>query len=95
MKFLNNVTGFEWDDGNQNKNFIKHGVSKYESEEVFFSDNKVILEDMLHSDKEERWLLLGETYGSKRLFIVFTIRKDKIRVISARILNKREYKLLK
>ena len=35
---LENCTGFDWDDGNQGKNWEKHGVSDGEAEEIFFND---------------------------------------------------------
>ena len=84
---------FEWDKGNQGKNLIKHGVSDEECEEVFFDERKKILKDVLHSGKEERHILLGRTKEKRILFVVFMIQKAKIRVISARDLNKKELKL--
>ena len=69
---------FEWDKGNQGKNLLKHVVSDEECEEVFFDERKKILKDVLHSGKEERYLLLGQTKEKRILFIVFTIRKNKI-----------------
>ncbi len=94
MKVFSNITGFEWDDGNSDKNLIKHRVSDEECEEVFFNDNKKLLKDILHSQDEDRYILLGEAGTGVKMFIVFTLRRSKIRVISARRLNKREYKLL-
>ena len=64
-----------------------------ECEEVFFDYKKKILKDKIHSGKEERYLLIGKTKKQRLIFLVFTIRKNKIRVISARDLNKKEYKL--
>jgi len=81
---------FEWDDGNSNKNYLKHDVSDQECEEVFFDPNKKQLLDTLHSNQEVRFILLGQTKSGKVLFVVYTIRHDKIRVISARPLNIRE-----
>ena len=84
---------FEWDDGNRGKNFQKHGITDAESEESFFDPAKKILEDRLHSDKEKRYILLGKAKSGKMLFIVFTIRKEKIRIISSRPLNRKEKRL--
>lgn len=89
MKIEQNITEFEWDKGNINKN-KKHGVEDFESEEVFFDENKVILKDILHSQKEERFILLGRTKKGRILYIVFTERKKKVRIISARSVNKKE-----
>jgi uncharacterized DUF497 family protein len=62
-------------------------------EEVLFDKNKKVLKDKLHSGKESRHLIIGKTKRKRRLFIVFTLREKKVRVISARDLNKREIKL--
>jgi len=86
------IIGFEWDKGNKDKN-SKHKVVDEECEEVFFDKNKKILKDVLHSREEERYILLGKTKKSRLLFLVFTIRKNLFRVISARDLSRKEYKL--
>ncbi|PIR62282.1 MAG: hypothetical protein COU65_04240 [Candidatus Pacebacteria bacterium CG10_big_fil_rev_8_21_14_0_10_42_12] len=85
---------FEWDEGNLDKNLEKHKVSNLEAEEVFFDEKKRILKDILHSGIEERYLIIGKTKAGRALFIVFTQRVDKVRVISARDQNKKEYLLL-
>ena len=92
MKVVNKVTEFDWDTGNQNKN-NKHQVDNYESEEAFFDNQKVIFKDVLHSQKEKRFILLGKTKKDRLLYIVFTIRKQKIRIISARDVNRKEVHL--
>lgn len=89
MKIEKRALEFQWDNGNKGKN-KKHGVEDSESEEVFFDQNKRILKDKLHSQKEERFRLLGKTKTQRLLFIVFTIRNRKIRIISARDVNKKE-----
>lgn len=83
---------FEWDRGNAGKN-KKHGVEDSESEEVFFDEYKTMLQDVLHSYGEERFILLGKTKRARLLFIVFTRRDKKIRIISARDVNKNEVHL--
>ena len=87
------ISGFEWDEGNRDKNERKHRVTSKECEEAFFDGQKKIIKDPLHSGKEQRYILLGKTKVHRRLFIVFTIRKLFVRVISARDLNKKEYPL--
>ena len=81
---------FEWDDANQDKNWIKHEVSMTEAEEVFLDRNKQEYPDPGHSGKEERKVIVGETKHGRLLFIVFTIRNSKVRVISVRDLRKRK-----
>lgn len=93
MIVLGEPLRFEWDHGNKNKNYKKHGVTDQECEEAFFDLRKKILRDIFHSHNEDRYILLGETKRKRKLFVVFTMRSDKLRVISARDLNKREQKL--
>jgi len=84
---------FEWDTGNSVKNTKKHGVANSETEEVFFDRKKKVNKDTLHSNTETRHILLGKTKKGKILFVVFTIRKSAIRVISSRHINKKEVHL--
>ncbi len=93
MKHFLSIDGFQWDAGNIDKNWLKHKVSNEECEEVFFDFNKKILADTLHSDREPRRIIIGKTKHQRLLFVVFAFRKNKIRIISARDLNKRERKL--
>lgn len=90
---LENCEGFNWDEANYNKNWLKHKVSKIECEQVFFNDPLIISDDVKHSESERRWFLLGRTDKDRKLFIVFTVRKNLIRVISARSMNKKEREL--
>lgn len=89
---FSNITGFDWDEGNVNKNRDKHSVSSGECEEVFFNEPYFIYLDERHSISENRYYLLGETNEKRGLFIVFTLRKSMIRIISARDMNKNERK---
>ncbi|MEX2033175.1 MAG: BrnT family toxin [Candidatus Colwellbacteria bacterium] len=89
MKAWRGPAEFEWDVGNKGKN-KKHGVLDSESEEVFFDEKKVILKDVLHSGTEPRYILLGQTKKDRLLFIAFTRRGKRLRVISARDINKKE-----
>lgn len=68
----------------------KHNVEDKEAEEIFLDDGKVILKDKLHSEKEERFIILGKTKKDRLLYVVFTKRKQKIRIISVRDINKKE-----
>lgn len=90
---IKRVNEFEWDKGNTDKNFLKHNVSNEECEEVFFDNQKRLYRDALHSDKESRSIIFGKTKRGRLLFIVFTVRNEKIRVISARDANKKERNL--
>jgi len=93
MKVVRNVLQFEWDQGNRGKNFKRHKVTDEECEEAFFDPEKKILRGRLHSDREERFVMLGKTKRDRLLFVVFTMRSDKIRIISARDLGRKEIPL--
>ncbi len=92
-RILEEVSGFEWDAGNRNKNLVKHNVTNEECEEVFFDQRKIVMKDVIHSESEERYTLIGQTKKERLLNIIFTMRKNKIRIISARDLNKKHYRL--
>jgi len=86
----NGMDGFEWDDWNKSKNWIKHKVTYRECEEVFFNSPRVTYKDIKHSLVEKRNGILGKTDSSRLLHITFTVREKMIRVISARDMNKKE-----
>jgi len=83
-------TGFQWDDGNSEKNWISHQVAKSECEQIFFNQPLVIGNDEKHSKIEKRYYVLGQTDSDRRLYIVCTVRQNLIRVISARDMSKKE-----
>jgi len=85
--------GFEWDSGNLEKNWLKHGVSPLECEEIFFNQPLIVAPDDRHSQKEQRFFILGRTEAGRYLFVVFTLPRRKIRVISARDMNRKERKV--
>jgi hypothetical protein len=89
-KKLQKCVGFQWDQHNTKKNWQKHKVTPAECEEVFFNKPLIVTDDLKHSSSEKRFYVLGKTDLSRKLFIVFTIRKELIRVISARNMNKKE-----
>lgn len=86
------VTGFEWDEGNSRKNVEKHGVSQAMAEQVFFNEPLLVQEDSKHSQKESRYHALGKTDDCRLLHITFTLRGSGtlIRVISARDMHRKE-----
>ena len=90
---LSQIIGFDWDENNRDKNWEKHEVLTGECEEVFFNLPLLLQSDNTHSQKEPRYYVLGHTIAGRRLFIAFTVREDKIRVISARDMSKKERKI--
>lgn len=89
---LANCKGFEWDNGNIFKNQDKHNVSAGECEQIFFNKPLVVRRDRQHSALENRYYVLGRTDMNRLLFVVFIVRDDKIRVISARDMTDSEIK---
>ncbi len=89
---LPSVLSFEWDKGNEQKNWLKHKVTGEEAEEAFDDDKRLILEDTKHSEKEPRFILFGKTDKGRMLFVVYTLRNEgtKVRIISARDVNRKE-----
>ena len=84
------LSGFDWDEANREKNWIRHKVDYKESEEIFFNKPLFIGENVKHSSKEKRFEALGQTNKGRGLFVVFTIRNNKIRIISARDQDSKE-----
>ena len=84
--------GFEWDEGNSEKNWINHQVSKSECEQVFFNHPLILFEDEKNSTHEKRYVALSQSDKKKLMTVIFTIRGRKIRVISARDMSRRERK---
>jgi uncharacterized DUF497 family protein len=56
----------------------------------FFQEPLVVRSDVRHSKGENRYYVLGQTGAGRRLFVVFTVRRKLIRVISARDMNRNE-----
>ena len=91
MEILPEPVAFQWDRGNLHKNIAKHDVSWQEAEEIFGNKPLVLSQDLKHTTaKERRMLALGKTKANRKLFIAFTIRINKIRVISARAMTRAE-----
>jgi uncharacterized protein len=90
MLKLSNYEGFDWDEGNIDKSYKKHGVKPSEAEETFLDEKVLILRDVRHSQKEKRYILIGKNTENKILFIVFTLRRKRIRIISVRKANRKE-----
>ena len=90
---LHDCVGFDWDDGNIDKNWHKHGVTPAECEQIFFNQPLVVQDDIAHSKTEKRFYALGNTDMKRFLFIAFTVRDNLIRVISARDMSRKERRL--
>lgn len=81
---------FEWDPNKVRKNIKIHDVSFEEASTAFKDTLSLTIYDPLHSDEEERFILMGNSCKNRLLVIVHTERGDKIRIISARKATKNE-----
>ncbi len=82
---------FEWDEEKNRLNFKKHGIRFEIASEVFRDEMRIEIYDALHSAEEDRYQTIGMV--NQILFVVYTERRNKIRIISARPANFRERKL--
>ena len=89
MEILILPTEFEWDKHNIEHARI-HKVEPGECEQIFFNVPLTIKPDFIHSRGEERYFVLGKTNTNRTLVVIFTIRKARVRVITARNANKKE-----
>jgi len=92
---IKDCEGFEWDEGNSDKNWIRHQLGRFECEELFFNQPLIIKSDTKHSESGKRYYSLGRTDSNRFLFISFTLREKLIRVISARDMTQKERKNMK
>ena len=93
MKIFPEPKSFDWDEGNINKNWDKHRVHHLECEEIFFNEPIVTKVEKRGVSQEERVSALGVTNEGRFLFVIFTIRRGRTRVVSARDMNKKERKI--
>ena len=87
---LSNINGFDWDEGNIDKNEITHSVRWTECEQIFFNTPLLVLKAGKHPSSEKRYYAFGKTDEGRLLTVVFTVRDNKIRVISARNMSEKE-----
>ena len=81
---------FEWDAGNRHKSWLKHDITPEEAEEVFINRPIFFSKDARHDYKEDRFLAMGSTHAGRLLHVTFTVRNERVRIISARPMNRRE-----
>ena len=81
---------FEWDPDKSASNQEKHEVSFDEAATAFGDPLSLTISDPDHSDDEERFILVGQTFAGRLVVVVHTERGDRIRIISARLANRGE-----
>ena len=92
LVLLSGCEGFLWGEGNLLKSWEKYKVTSAECEQLFFNQPLIVAKDEKHSSEEARFFTLGQTDTRRRLFVVFTVRNNMIRIISARDMNRKERK---
>ncbi len=83
---------FEWDPDKAIRNIESHGISFDEASTAFRDILSLTIHDPLHSDEEDRFTLIGNSFKNRLLVVVHTERGNKIRIISARKATKKERK---
>ena len=81
---------FEWDGNKAGTNLAKHGVSFEEAATVFADAFSLTIPDPAHSQREQRFIILGISHTRRLMVVVHTERGDRIRIISARRASRRE-----
>ncbi len=90
MVSASDFEGFDWTGGNAEKNWKRHGVAPAEAEQIFFNTPLLRGDDPVHSGTERRFYALGQTDEGRALFIAFTMRGRRVRIVSARDMSRRE-----
>ncbi len=82
----------EWDNEKAESNLKKHGVSFEEAATIFYDENALLIADPDHSEREDRFLLLGLSLRLRTLVVCHCYREteDMVRIISARRANRSE-----
>ncbi len=81
---------FEWDYKKAITNAKKHLVTFDEAMTCFYDRHQVAFYDPDHSEDEDREIMIARSNHSRTLMVCYTIRDEKIRIISARLATKRE-----
>jgi uncharacterized protein len=85
-----NVGLVEWDPRKAKSNEKKHGVSFLEAVSVFGDPLDVTFADLLHSQEEERFITIGQSFKGQILYIAYTTRGGRVRIITARKATRQE-----
>lgn len=81
---------FEWDPQKAKRNLKMHEISFDEASTAFRDPLSRTIDDPLHSQEEDRVVLIGNSQQGRLLVVVHAERGDRIRIISARLATKRE-----
>jgi hypothetical protein len=89
-----NKIHFEWDEAKARSNERKHHITFSEASSVFYDESAIEFYDELHSEWEDRFLLLGMSAKCHLLLVCHCYKEvnGTIRIISARKATKNESK---
>ena len=82
---------FEWDEDEEEINMRKHGISFRTASKDFWDENRIEIYDKVHSIDENRFITIGSV--GEILFVVYTERDSRIRMISARLATNKERRI--
>ena len=91
MKSRIDGTIVEWDDTKNQTNILKHGISFETAALVFADEERIEYYDRLHSVNEDRYVVIGCVQGI--LYVVYTMRGEAARLISARLATPTERRI--
>ncbi|MGD0819246.1 MAG: BrnT family toxin [Desulfomonilia bacterium] len=83
---------FEWDPEKAKSNLKNHRVSFDEASTVFSDTMSLTIHDPLHSDEEDRFVIIGNSYKNRLVLVVHVERGNRIRIINARKATRKEKK---
>ncbi len=81
---------FEWDETKAAANLEKHGIDFVEAQTVLVDPQSLTIYDEAHSEEEDRFIDIGYSIFGRLLVVVYTERKDRIRIISSRLATTNE-----
>lgn len=85
---------FEWNDEKEKINIEKHGIDFTTAAKIFKDENRIELYDEIHSEFEDRYVTIGTIGGvAYVVVVVYTERKEAIRLISARKATNQERRM--
>ena len=83
---------FEWDPKKAKANLKKHEISFEDAMTVFADPLARIFDDAEHSGEERREIIIGTTPRRDMILVSFTAIEDRVRILSARKVTRRERK---
>jgi hypothetical protein len=84
---------FEWDPKKATANIQKHDITFQEAATVFGDPLAITFEDPDHSTEENRYITFGLSLQKRLIVVSHTEREDRTRIISARLMDRKERKI--